>query len=206
MFKSILVFFLSGISCVFAGARDIPESVRRGYAEKFHEAFVTQCNGQSTRAFWTFKEAYQRALEAGEEFSKVQLLNSLFIWYREHGSPMRLFLIEPTGRDIIYPNGTRFSRMSINSYDYQSEYGRTPEQAARIREFMCGIGSTISGIFFIVVGGLTTPVGGIGVTLAATGFGLMFTSLNNAYCDYERSKLDLKIIESQMKSACAKDS
>lgn len=204
MFKTISLLFILKICCIFAGTRDIPESVRKEYAEKFHEAFVTQCNGQSTRAFWIFKDAYQRALEAGEDAVKVQLMNSLFTWYREHGSPMHLFLIEPTGKEVIQP--TRLPRMHIDLFGYQSEYGRTPEQAAKIREFMYGVGSTISGIFFITVGGgILTPIGGVGVGLASHGFYLMFTSLNSAYADYERSKLDLKIIESQMKNACAKD-
>ena len=118
---------------------------------------------------------------------------------------MKLFLIEPTGKEVIYPNGTRFPRMFIGPHGYESEYGRTPEEAAKIREFLCGVGSTISGVFCIVVGGLATPVGGIGITLAFTGFYMMFTSLNNAYADYERSKLDLKILETQMKNTCAKD-
>lgn len=203
MFKMIFFLFVLRIGYIFAGTRDIPESVRKEYAEKFHEAFVTQCNGQSTRAFWIFKDAYQRALEAGEEAAKVQLMNSLFIWYREHGSPMHLFLIEPKGKEVIRP--PRLPRMHIGPYGYQSEYGRTPEQAAKIREFMLGVGSTISGVFCIVVGGVATPVGAIGITLASSGFYLMFTSLNSAYADYERSQLDLKKIESQMKNTCAKD-
>ena len=139
MFKTLSFLFTLKICCIFAGTRDVPESVRKEYAEKFHEAFVTQCNGQSTRAFWIFKEAYQRALEAGEEASKAQLMNSLFTWYREHGSPMRLFLVEPTGREVIHPP-TRLPRMHIGPYGYQSEYGRTPEQAAKVREFMYGVG------------------------------------------------------------------
>ncbi len=205
MFRLALVFFASGICFGFASTRDIPESVRKEYAEKFHEAFVVQCNGQSTRAFWILKEASQRALDAGEEPLKVQLMGTLFRWYRTHGSLMKLFLIEPTGNEIIYPDGTRLNKKSFNSFSYQSEYGRTPEQAAKTREFMCGVGSTIAGIFFVVVGGVTTPIGGIGITLAATGFYMMFNSLNNAYSDYERSKLDLKTIEDQVKRACAND-
>jgi len=204
MYKAIFIFFVFGMSYGFANTRNIPESVRRGYAEKFHEAFVTQCNGQSSKAFWTFKEAYKNALDAGEDLAKVQLIGSIFTWYRTHGSPMKLFTIEPTGDQIIYPNGTRSSK-SLSLFGYQSEYGRTPEQAAKIREFMLGVGSTISGLFCVVVGGITTPIGGIGVTLASTGFYLMFSALNNAYCDYERSKLELKTLEAQLKSACAKD-
>jgi hypothetical protein len=208
MFRIALVFFVFGTCFGFAGTRDIPESVRKEYAKKFHEAFVVQCNGQSTKAFWILKEASQQALDAGEEPLKVQLIGTLFRWYRTHGSLMslmKLFLIEPTGSDIIYPDGTRLNKKSSNSYNYQSEYGRTPEQAAKTREFMCGVGSTIAGIFFVVVGGVTTPIGGIGVTLAATGFYMMFSSLNNAYSDYERSKLELKTIEDQAKRACTND-
>ncbi len=113
------------------------------------------------------------------------------------------FFIEPTGRDVIQP--PKLPRKHINPYVYQSEYGRTPEQSAKIREFMCGVGSTISGVFLITVGGIAIPVGALGITLASSGFYLMFTSLNNAYADYERSQLDLKMIESRMKSSCAKD-
>jgi len=205
MFKGILVLFTLGICCGFAGTRDIPEAVRKGYAEKFHDAFTLQCNGLSSRAFWMFNDASQMAINAGEEIQKINVLWDLFRWYRTYGASMVLFTKEPTGDQVIYPNGTRPSRKNFNSRSYDSECGRTPEQAAKIREFMCGVGSTISGVFFIVVGGISTPVGGIGITLAATGFYMMFTSLNNAYSDYERSKLDLKEIEAQMKNACAKD-
>ena len=61
MFKLLLIVFSLNICYIFSGTRDIPESIRKGFAEKFHEAFLTQCNGQSTKAFWIFKEAYQRA-------------------------------------------------------------------------------------------------------------------------------------------------
>ena len=118
---------------------------------------------------------------------------------------MILFAKEPTGDQVIQPDGASRLKKKFNSPSYNSEYGRTPEQAAKIREFMCGVGSIVSGVFCVAVGGIMTPMGGIGITLAVSGFYMMFTSLNSAYSDYERSKLDLMTIEAKMKGACTKN-
>jgi hypothetical protein len=82
-----------------AGTLNVPESVRRNYALKFHEAFILQSSGLSTKAFYLFKDAYNEALAAGETPAKVYLMDELFRWYRTHGSWMHLFGRKPTGND-----------------------------------------------------------------------------------------------------------
>ncbi|HEV7735799.1 MAG TPA: hypothetical protein VGO47_00260 [Chlamydiales bacterium] len=206
MYKVLFTLFVGFVCFGYAGTREIPESVRKVYAEKFHNAFVLQCNGLSTKAFFMCDEASKMAIQAGEDAQKINALWDLFRWYRTYGSAMALFAVEPTGNNIIYPDGTRPSVKSLRSFNYYSEYGRTPEQAAQVREFMFGVANTISGIFCIVVGGgIVTPVGAVGLTLAASGFYMMFNSLNNCYADYERAKLDLQAFETKMKNACEKD-
>ena len=78
MRKSILAFFVFWVCSSFAGTHDIPEAVRKGYAEKFHAAFNLQCNGFSSRAFWMFKEASEMAINAGEDSQKINALWDLF--------------------------------------------------------------------------------------------------------------------------------
>jgi len=116
---------------------------------------------------------------------------------------MVLFAIEPTGSNIIIPNGARSYRKNSNSNRYNSEYGRTPEQAANIRMFMLGVAQTISGVFLITVGGPAS--GRFGVSCVVGGIVLMGKSLNDAYADYERAKLDFQAIESKMTKACEND-
>lgn len=76
-----------------------------------------------------------------------------------------------------------------------------PEQAGHIRMFMFGVAQTISGIFCITAGG---PVAyGLGWGIITTGMGTMVASLNSAYADYERARLDLQVWETNVKSVCS---
>jgi len=80
---------------------------------------------------------------------------------------------------------------------YNSEYGRTPEQAKHIRAFLFGAGQVIGGIFCITT---RTSVGfATRFTLVTNGAVMMFTSLNDAYSDYERAALELRILEARAK-------
>ena len=210
MFKTIFTLFVCcvGLRC-YAKTQDVPEAIRLNYASKFHEAFVLQSYGLSTKAFFTFKDAYQSALQAGEVPQKVYAMESLFRWYRTHGSPMRLFAKEPTGSDVIVPDPReRKGRLNLPLYHasaYESEYGRTPEQAGHVREFMFGVANTISGVFYVTVAGIGGVSGAIAIGALSAGIYLMFNSLNSAYVDYERAKLDLQGVEANMKKACAED-
>lgn len=73
----VLVLLFSSRNC-FSGTMDVPESTRLRYALKFHEAFIAQSFGYSTRSFEIFKEAYQEALRVGETVQKVALIEDLF--------------------------------------------------------------------------------------------------------------------------------
>lgn len=70
MIASLFVFLIVSSGC-FAATMNVPDSVRRGYPLKFHEAFILQSAGLSTQAFYTFKEAFQEASGAGETPQKL---------------------------------------------------------------------------------------------------------------------------------------
>jgi len=207
------IFIFLGFCCLaitsgYASTLEVPEAKRRSYAMKFHEAFILQSSGLSTKAFYLFKDAYNEAIAAGESPLKVYLMDDLFRWYRTHGSWMGLFGREPTGNDRIVSSPFKYCAGAISqgfsdsplanipNY-YSSEWGKTPEQAGHIRMFMFGVAQTISGIFLITCGGPVLAAAGPGVIGA--GIGCMFVGLNSAYTDYERACLDLKAIEEKAK-------
>ena len=124
------------------------------YALRFHQAFITQSLGESTKAFFQFQGAYQEALKAGEMPQKLASLDGLFQWYRRYGSCLHLFTKEPIGNNVItnaYHDRT-WQRAELSSQNstsqYYSEWGNTPEQAGHIRDFMLGVGETISGFVY----------------------------------------------------------
>lgn len=228
MFKIILgILSLLMIHNCYAATSDIPCSIRLSYALKFHEAFIIQSYGWSTMSFNKFCEAYREALAAGESMQKITFIEDLWKWYRIHGDAMGLFARTPTGGDRFPWTRTTYEIDSSPQFyladyyltdtneialianhlpsrsplaeipHYQSEFGKTPEQAKNIREFLFGTGQVIGGIFCIIVGGPITK--GIGLGLVANGGSMMFVSLNQAYADYERAKLDMETLQSRAK-------
>jgi len=208
MYNMIICLFLMAWSSCFAATTDIPEATRRSYAIKFHEAFIFQSAGLSTQAFFHFKDAYQEALKAGESPQKVAAIEELFRWYRGYGSSLHLFGREPTGNDrIVEPprfyksHGLQSPLAAIPSYN--SEWGKTPEQAGQVREFMFGVGQVISGVFCITVGG--PVVSRVGWTLCVTGIGTMYRSMNQSWVDHQSALIELQTWEANVKKAAGEE-
>lgn len=172
---------------LFAAPSEIPDAIRNSYASNFYQAFQMQCHGKSTSASAQFWSAHAEAQKAGENSSKLALMEQLFVWYRTYGTSCYLFAEVPVGWDQI--NGEY-----KNPYQpYKSEWGKTPEQAALIRTFMLGVGELISGVFCVIIGSI--PIKAVGVSLCTDGFHRMYDSLNGAYALHERALLDLKQCE-----------
>lgn len=184
-YKIILIILLT-ISYSRLFSLEIPTKTRELYSSHLYNAFILQSQGKSNIAFIQFHSAREEARKAGENPLKILTIEQLFYWYRKYGSSLNLFYKNPVGHDkIIDEYQTLY--LSSNSRParetYKSEWGKTPEDAARIREFMFGIGETISGIFIAVVQpGLGS---GIGIVLWADGFTRIFTSLNNIWANHE---------------------
>jgi hypothetical protein len=162
--------------------------MRNSYASNFYNAFVLQCNGKSTNAMCQFQVAYEDAKKAGESLQRLMVIEQLFVWYRTHGSSLRLFAKEPVGYDRIVG---AFPSLHLDSRRYQSEWGKTPEQAAIVREFMFGVAETISGVFCATVGS-GAGVTGVGIGLSIEGIRRMIISLNSLWAYHEQAYLDLK--------------
>jgi len=123
-------------------------------------------------------------------------IEQLFIWYRTYGSSLNLFSKPPTRTDRIHGE---YRPTLSNGFKYESEWGETPEQAAHIREFMLGVGETISGVFCAVVSPTTGLVIGIGV--ATDGVFRMFSALNNVWTDHQAMLSLKKWEQSSLKAA-----
>ncbi len=215
----VLIFFGSA-----AHSSEPPESVRKGYALKFHEAFILQSIGQSTGAFNRFLEAFQQGTDAGESPKKLQAAANLFYWYRQHGACLKLFGQQPSFRERIsgeYCNcgknhgyGETVRRFSLKPPivpqaqhslllakipDYRSEYGTSPEQAAIIREFMFGTGEVIAGIFCITVGS-SFGVTGLGWYLAQDGGRTIWNTMNHLWTIHETALVNLKKLTDEAES------
>lgn len=185
MFK-ILFFFFVTVFSLHAKSTDIPLQTRNNYASNMYNGFILQSQGKSNSAFFQFDSAREEAKKAGENPLKIAVAEQLFYWYRKYGTALNLFHKNPEGRERIIdeykPRG--YHSRGNNPYEgYKSEWGKTPEQAARVRDFMLSIGEIIAGIFFVTV---PTPYGAIVVTcLWSDGFTRMFNSLNYLWAEHE---------------------
>jgi|SRR5579872_262199 len=182
MGKCLYIFFLLlSISILSAKCSEVPPAIKNAYASNIHHAFVLQSLGKSTGAYAQFRSAYYEAQKAGESIIRLTTIEQLFLWYRMYGSSLNLFLNKPTGNERIIGEYKPTSR-SLNSHSsFQSEWGKTPEQAAQVREFMLGVAEVISGIFCVTV----TTGWGVPVASVILGDGTfrMFSALNNIWAD-----------------------
>lgn len=183
MIRLIILFciFLGNLS---AKCSEIPHSMKDNYASNMHHAFWLQAHGQSTLAYFQFQSAYEEAKKAGENILRLIAIEQLFIWYRMYGSSLNLFLKKPTGNDQIHGEyKPAFSTAFNNRIPFESEWGKTPEQAAQVREFMFGIGEVISGIFCAVV---SSGWGGyIAAGAIYDGCTRMYSALNNIWAGHQ---------------------
>lgn len=181
---------LSTIFCLLLGAfslsakcSEVPATMKNSYASSMHNAFWLQAHGKSSLAGLQFKSAYEEAKKAGENMLRVIAVEQLFIWYRMYGSSLNLFLKNPTGDDRIQGEYRSAYPEAMNNAPYQSEWGKTPEQAAQVRDFMFGVGEVISGIFCATVspGWGTAIAGGV----IYNGCTRMYSSLNNIWAGHQ---------------------
>ncbi len=152
-------------------------------------AFELQCMGKTTLAFYAFKDAYQLALKNGESPAKLAALEKLFGWYRTYGYSCGL-LKEPSKITTEYrktegPAGSRFD----------------PRQEKIMRDFLCGVGCVISGVFCIYI---NPPITGkFGTGLVLTGFKYMYDSISAMVHDHQEKKLriaEMNSLESKISS------
>jgi hypothetical protein len=146
-----------------------------------------QSQGKSTQAICQFQSAYETAKKEGESLSRLKLIEDLFFWYRTYGSHFCLFSKNPQGHDQIIGE---YRPKLAKKISYQSEWGKDPDQAATIREFMLGVAETLSGIFCVSVGAGLTAGGGL--VLLYDGPRRIFLSLNRLWTEHEKGMIALK--------------
>ena len=186
LIRTLVVFSALFLHALVA---EIPEALRKEYGSKMHTAFIQQSVGKATQAFYTFQKAYRGAQEAGESLKKLNAINGLFIWYRRYGSSVGLI----SGPSNI-SNEYRTSMHIRSPFSYNSEFGNDPEQAARIRDFLFGVGETISGILCVRIAPPPVNVT-LGLPLLSDGIFRMWNSLNYAWAHYEMSLQEPPIVD-----------
>jgi hypothetical protein len=176
-------------------AYSISESCKQSYAKKMEEGFFLQSVGKTRQAFFRFKEGYQEALKLGESPQKLAVINDLFVWYRTYGYSAGIMLHPANfGGEFrshsLLNSQNRFGRDPGN---FDSEWGKSPEQAKHIRQFMLGVGMFISGILAVSV---NPPLfGPTGKTLCISGFTQMYLGLSNGYAEWEQRVREVQQIE-----------
>ena len=87
-------------------------------------------------------------------------------------------------------------KFRCNAQDYNN---LSPNQQRWTRDFLTGIGLTISGIFCLTV---NPPVmGKFGVTLVMTGGGYMYNAINNMWIDSQEKQARLRELSELQKKA-----
>ena len=189
MIKLLILALIFSIRCF-----GITDEEKTQYGLKFHEAFILQSLGQSTKAFFTFQNGYVQASQLGEDPRKLIAISNQFMWYRKYGSYTKLFAIEPTGRDVIsdqYKGSWAFQdnieRKSQNwrflicsaasplapipYHEYRdSDF---PELAEHRRNYILGVGEVVAGLLFISRGGFR-----VGGTLVGLGLDRIWDAAN----------------------------
>ncbi len=163
----------------FSICSSVEQSAKDKYASKMFEAFVTQSYGKSTLAFFQFDLAKEEAVKAGENPLKIAAIENLFRWYRNYASSLNLYYEPPTGYDRIIGEYRPHNYVSNAPAKYQSEWGKSPEQARLVREFIFGVGEVVSAVFCTVVssGAFAAISGGVGLD----GVFRIFSSLNSIW-------------------------
>lgn len=190
MGRYLYIFFLIiNATTLSAKCSEVPAAVKNTYASNMHHAFVLQSLGQSTLANTQFRSAYDAAKKAGESITRLIAVEQLFVWYRMYGSSLNLFSKKPTGNERIIGEYKPDLKSLSSHPPFQSEWGKTPEQAGQVREFMLGVAEVISGIFCATIGtGFGIPVAY--VTLGDGGL-RMFSALNNIWAGHQ-AMIELK--------------
>lgn len=170
------------------------------------EAFELQAKGVTRSAYYTFKDAYQRALILGVPSGELSFISDLFYWYRRYGYSAGITPFPARVSEEYYTNETNpsygYENPTVLTVDrereYQSELGKNPEQAKHIRQFLMGAGMVISGIFAISVDPPLLAKAGWG--LCVGGFTQMYMGLSNGWAEWEIRCEEIKKMEANLKN------
>jgi len=190
--KLILAIFFICPLFLFANPSD---KTREMYAKEILTAF--QLQGMEERhanlALIAFNDGVKLALTNGESPAKIRALQDLFFWYRRYGYHGGLLKF-PSGCQNEYQVSTKFPKLSKYS-------NLDPHQQKLIKDFLLGVGSTISSVFCAVV---YPPIGGkLAIPLISFGIGKMWDALNEMWQDNQEKKLRLEELENLQKKLAA---
>jgi hypothetical protein len=188
--------------CGTAFSEQIPESVRMECAQKIHRAFALQSVGQSTAAFYAFKDGYQQALTAGVSPKKMYALGSYFNWYRKYGHYLGIFIQNPEGNNRITDEYWERRSNSSRLYGSDRDYLDRIESDALKRDLLFGTAEVIGGLLGVIFIQELTIKGGA-VVLACAGIERIWDSYNRLKAKNDKITHETKMILDQMKAAAA---
>jgi hypothetical protein len=201
-FRFLICFCLC--SCAYA----TPDATKQAYGIKMYQAFQMQSIGLTTEAYLCFKKAVESAREAKEDPRKLVIIEELFRWYRKYGWSVGI-MAKPSGctDECRCSNGNLYfipdesqlllfaDRVPGGDFNYQSEWGKTPEQAAIIQKFMFGAGLFISGVLCVSISPpLLGPYGSKMLFTGGVQMGLSLIDLNR---EYQTRVRELKTIQTK---------
>jgi hypothetical protein len=125
-------------------------------------------------------------LSQGESPAKLAPFESLFRWYRIYGYSSGV-AIQPSGCTDEYRSPQSFQTRQFD-----------PQQEKMARDFLCGVGMTLSGVFCIVIN--PPLLGKFGVPLVLSGFNHMYDSVSCMIKDRREKDMRLKQLQNLQKS------
>ncbi len=139
-----------------------------------------------------FNGAEAQLKKLGEPKHRLKAVHNLWLWYRMYGYSMGLLENPVQSPDEYIPRWKSFDMSKDN-------HGMDYNQQRWVRDFLTGVGLTISGIFCLTVG--SQVMGKFGVSLVMTGGGYMYNSINNIMVDYQEKQARLQELSALQKQA-----
>jgi hypothetical protein len=159
-------------------------------------AFELQCHAKSYLDSYNncvlFNSAEAQLEKLGEPKHRLAATRNLWLWYRKYGYSIGLLENPVQSPDEYLPQK--------KSYRFAKDYKDMNTHEQRwTRDFLTGVGMTISGIFCITV---HPPVlGKFGVALVMTGGGYMYNAVNNMWVDSQEKNARLRELTELQKRA-----
>lgn len=157
------------------------QSCSRSYEESYSNCVLFNC-------------AQDRLIQLNESKEKLDSIRNLWLWYRMYGYSCGL-LSYPVQSPDEYKG--RYKKCSVGTQDSNEKLD--PKERKNLRDFLAGVGLTISGVFCVTV---SPPVAGpFGRPMIMSGFTYMFHAVSNMILDKDEKLARLSELERLQKQA-----
>ncbi|MDE3056009.1 MAG: hypothetical protein KGI80_04905 [Verrucomicrobiota bacterium] len=172
------------------------ENTRIKCIDQLRLAFELQTHAKSYEASCyncaLFNCAEEQLAKMREPKERLIAIRSLWLWYRMYGYSCGLLQYPVQSPDEYIPRrkASHCAALNIGTDAYTSA---DPKQQRCLRDFLLGVGMTISGVFCVTV---NPPVSGpLGIPLIFGGFGYMWSALNELVVNEQEKQIRLKELQ-----------